>query len=202
MFLEASGETIGGIGRASCGRASGAEPGSPARNEEVASTVLCPVPAGSVRLSPWVSFSQESLQHVPSRGRRQELAPSRQGRRGCCLCWKSGDSCSSSDPTSLLGDLGQVTGLSEAPFHLCNGCLQFLPLPCDTQETELVTGLDEPPVCHVSGGLLLVLIIMHSPVSSEKLGLLGLGGTAGEDRLLRYQRGRDLLKATGATCLP
>lgn len=37
-----------------------------------------------------------------------------------------------------------VTRLMEPPFHLCNGCLQFLPLPCDTNETELVTVSEEP----------------------------------------------------------
>lgn len=127
-------------------------------------------------------------------GERTRYPPVRDGRG-----WQSGDTCTPHSTSWVIS--GKSPICSSLPCHLCNGWMQLLPLQCGSNETKLVTTLHDPQVCCVFGGIMLFLAITCSPGSPENLGLLGFAGRASEDRFLSHQRGHDLLKATGATCL-
>lgn len=137
------------------------------------------------------------LQHLLSQGQVRGPGTNLSGIDGAVTC--AGNHV---PPLTSWVISGKSLASLSLPFPLCNGWMKLLPLQCGSSETELVTVPYEPQMCHVCGGIVLFLAITCSLGSPENLGLLGFGGgTAGEDRLLSCQRGRDLLKTTGVTCL-
>lgn len=75
---------------------------------------------------------------LPGQARRPGTSPFGQGGGGAVSALGVRRLCSSSARTPRWVILAESPPL-EPPFSLSDGCLHFLPLPCDTAETELVT---------------------------------------------------------------